>query len=102
MEENPAELDTILKEVGKQKYTADLSTFNYNALAQSIIHESFWVIQLEPMGFEDEAGNEVDPAHAHNSKGVKPTFIIYCYDEKGSYRITQEVKGLPDSQTILQ
>jgi len=85
---------------GKPKI--DFSTYDYQALAPTIVHESFWVIQLESMGFVDQAGRSVDPYQAGGSFGIRPTFIIYCYDDKGAYRLTHECTGLPDSKTILQ
>jgi hypothetical protein len=80
----------------------DLDTYDYNALSPTITAEREWVIQLESMGFVDGAGNPVDPDGAHSSTGVQPTFILYCYDDTGAYRITHECTGLPDSKTILQ
>lgn len=86
-------------EVGKPKI--DFSTYDYQALAPTIVHESVWMIQLESMVFVDEAGRPVDPYRASGSSGIRPTFIVYCYDDKGAYRLTHECTGLPDSKTIL-
>jgi len=105
MEENPSEMDQLMNEVDKHGIGSpkvDLDTYDYNALSQTITDEKEWVIQLESMGFVDGAGNPVDPDSAHSSTGVQPTFILYCYDDTGAYRITHECIGLPDSKTILQ
>ena len=40
-------------DAGKPKI--NFSTYDYQALAPTIVHESFWVIQLESMGFVDQA-----------------------------------------------
>ncbi|KAF8162969.1 hypothetical protein B0H34DRAFT_301903 [Crassisporium funariophilum] len=104
MEENPSEMSELMGEVDKLgigKSDTDLSTFNYEALAPTIVHESAWVIQLESMGFVDRNGKPVDPDQASGSTGVRPTFMLYCYDEKGSYRLTRECVGLPEANTIL-
>jgi hypothetical protein len=105
MEENPSEMNQLMNEVDKHGIGSpkvDLDTYDYNALSQTITSEKEWVIQLESMGLVDGAGNPVDPDSAHSSTGVQPTFILYCYDDTGAYRITHECIGLPDSKTILQ
>lgn len=105
MEEHPDEMTTFMKEVEKNdigKPKIDLTKVDFNKLASTIVHQSFWVVQLEAMGYVDRAGNEVHPDRAHSSTGIKPTFMLYCYDEQGAYRITHEIVGLPDSKTILQ
>ena len=102
MEENPSEMDQLMNEVDQRGIgipKIDLETYDYNALSRTIKPETEWVIQLESMGFVDSAGNSVDPDHAHSSTGIQPTFILYCYDDTGAYRLTHECIGLPDSKT---
>ena len=105
MENNPSEMDQLMGEVDKHGIGSpkvDLDTYDYNALSPTIEAEKEWVFQLESMGFVDGSGNPVDPDGAHSSTGIQPTFILYCYDDTGAYRITHECIGLPDSKTILQ
>lgn len=105
MEENPSEMEQLMNEVDKHEIGSpkvDLEIYNYSALARTIKTDAEWVIQLESMGFVDGSGNPVDPDGAHSSTGVQPTFILYCYDDTGAYRITHECIGLPDSKTVLQ
>lgn len=104
MEKHPTDMNELLTEfdkleVGKPKI--NFSTYDYQALVPTIVYESFWVIQLESMGFVDEAGRPVDPYQARGSSKIRPTFIVYCYDDKGAYRLTHGCTGLPDSKTIL-
>jgi len=105
MQDHPDEMEKLLTESEKNnvgKLTVDLTKYDYQALARTIVHESFWVIQLEHMGFVDRNRREVDPARAHTSTGVKPAFMIYCYDDQNRYRVTKDCKGLPDSKTVLE
>jgi len=105
MEGNPSEMDQLMNEVDKHGIGSpkvDLDTYDYNALSPTIEAEKEWVFQLESMGFVDDSGNPVDPDSAHSSTGIQPTFILYCYDDTGAYRITHECIGLPNSKAILQ
>jgi hypothetical protein len=54
------------------------------------------------MGLVDSADELVDAARSSSAHGVRPSFMIYCYDEKGCCRLTQDCIGRPDSNNILQ
>jgi len=104
MEEHPDEMSKYMEEYdrsGLGESKINLETYDYKALAPKIVHESFWVLQLESMGFVDRNGNEVDPVKAHSTPGIRPIFMIYCYDDQGGFRLTQQCTGLPDSDTVL-
>lgn len=75
-----------------QKPALNLDTFDYAGLTPGKELESFWVIQLR------HAGND-GPDH---EPGTKPMFIVFCYDDKGSYRIVQEVTGIPNVKLVLE
>ncbi|KAF9009361.1 hypothetical protein BDQ17DRAFT_1421550 [Cyathus striatus] len=106
MSQNPSQMEDVMAQMntmGLDDSIEDLSKFNYTSLASNIVHESFWVVQLENMGMVDKSGNVVDPADIEKSPaGLRPSFIIYVYDDKGSYRVTHDCIGLPDSKTVLQ
>lgn len=105
MVEHPTEMSEFMAEYSKienGKPKLDLSKYNFNALATSIVHESFWVVQLEHMRYDDRAGDSVGPDEVNSTVGVKPVFMIYCYDEQGGYRITNECTGLPHSKAVLE
>ncbi|KDR73474.1 hypothetical protein GALMADRAFT_612005 [Galerina marginata CBS 339.88] len=105
MEQNPSAMAEFMSDYDKSGAgipKVDLTTYDYNALASTIVHESLWVIQLESMGFVDKNGSPIDPHKAHSSSGVQPTFMIYCYDDKGKYRVMDETVGLPNSKTVLE
>jgi hypothetical protein len=80
----------------------DLSGYDFTSLARTIKHESFWVFQLKFMGHVDSLGRSLEVGEASSASGVRPTFMIYCIDERGSIRTVQESVGLPDSRTLLQ
>lgn len=105
MSQNPSEMETLMGQVEATdigKTDVDFSSYEFTSLASTIEHESFWVLQLESMGMVDAAGRAVDPSEGHSSTGLRPIFMIYCYETNGMYRLTQETTGLPDSKTVLQ
>lgn len=94
MEEHPDEMNEFMAEYSKSeasKPKLDLSKYNYNALTASIAPDSFWVVQLEHMRYVDKSGN-TDPDKVNSTVGAKPVFTIYCYDEKGHYRIMDKLQ----------
>ncbi|KII85079.1 hypothetical protein PLICRDRAFT_330928 [Plicaturopsis crispa FD-325 SS-3] len=105
MTNNPAEMEELVSQMNglkTQEGSVDLASYDYASLAKTIKHESFWVVQLEHMGFTDSSGAPVDPSMAGSSSNVRQLFIIYVYDEKGGFRLTQDCTGLPDSDLLLQ
>lgn len=106
MEQNPDEMEEIMNKLDQfglgNRPSAELETYDYRALGPTIVHESFWVLQLESMGFVDKDGKALDPVRAGSTSGARQTFVIYCYDEGGSFRITKECVGLPNSKTVLE
>lgn len=103
MAEHPAELENLTAEMDRLGLgdDADLSSFDFASLAKTIKHESSWVIQLETMDMVDASGNAVDPSQTH-LPGLRPSFMIYCYDDKTRYRVTDNCIGLPSSDTVLK
>ncbi|CAA7267660.1 unnamed protein product [Cyclocybe aegerita] len=102
---NDAELNELVATIGRldlNKPKVDLETYDYKALRSTIKHLSSWVIQLENTGFVDANGQPIEPDQAQNTSGVRPTFAIYCYDDKTAYRITSQCVGLPDSNFVLE
>ena len=105
MEQHPEEVEDLVEKVTKlsvNRSNVDLKTYNYNDLAKSIVHESMFTLQLEHFGYVDRSGNAVEPSQAQNSTSIRPTFVLYCYDESGSYRVHEECIGLPSSDKVLE
>ncbi|KAF5387082.1 hypothetical protein D9615_001803 [Tricholomella constricta] len=105
MAQNPEEMDTVMKSMEDLRLDdkdIDLSQYDFASLAPKVRHESFWVLQLEHMGMVDASGRPVDPSKAHATAGARPTFMVYCYDDRRSFRMTQECNGIPTSATVLQ
>ncbi|KAF8061481.1 hypothetical protein FPV67DRAFT_281733 [Lyophyllum atratum] len=105
MSKNPDEMETLIKSTENldlDKKDEDLSRYDFASLAPKIRHESFWVLQLEHMGTVDASGRPLSSSAAHNTPGSRPTFMIYCYDDRESFRLTQECDTLPTSATVLQ
>lgn len=106
MSQNPDEMEALLGAAGDLDSSLkdiDVTGYDFNALAPAIKHESFWVLQLESMGMVDASGKAItDTKNAHLIEGAQPSFIIYCYDDKNSYRATREFIGLPKSSSVLQ
>ncbi|PPR04978.1 hypothetical protein CVT24_010436 [Panaeolus cyanescens] len=105
MEENPSEMEKLYQQLHKLNVDptdSDLDSFNYSELKSTIAHESFWVLQIEPMGYVDAAGKPVEDDSAIHKPGVKPTFVLYCYDDAGKYRVTSDCVGLPSADLVLK
>ncbi|KAF4608780.1 hypothetical protein EYR40_001127 [Pleurotus pulmonarius] len=105
MSTHPEEMEKLLTQADAAKIgdtNVDLAGFDYASLGRTIAHESFWVIQIENMGFVDATGKPLDAEAARTTPGATPTFIIYCYDDGESHRFMQDVDGLPTTETILQ
>lgn len=89
---DPSKLGPLADQLkGLRKPAPNLDTFEYAALTPGKQWESFWVIQLGHLG---NNGPDHQP-------GTKPVFMVYCYDNMGSNRITQEVTGLPNAKMML-
>lgn len=105
MEQNPDDMQNILQTIDSMQSSrpqVDLKTYDYQALGKTIVDKSFWVLQLEALGHVDSTGKAVDPSRLHTTTGTRPTFMLYCYDEKARYRISHQCIGLPDSDTVLE
>lgn len=106
MSQHPEEMDALLTAMGDLDNSLkdiDVTGYDFNALASTIKHESFWVLQLENMGMVDASGRTInDPASANSIEGAQPAFVIYCYDGDNTYRATHHCVGLPKSRTVLQ
>jgi len=105
MSRNPSQMEELVTQVdnlatGRQN--VNLSMYDFASLAGTIKYESFWVVQLEHMGMVDRSNQAIDPSKESTTSGIRSSFMIYCYDDKGTYRTTQECVGLPDSNTLLQ
>lgn len=107
MSENPEEMENLLKHTEHlsgldDSENMDLSNHDFAALARTIVPKSFMVLQIENDGVVDLEGRSVDPNAQPKSAVLRPAFAIWCYDERGSYRILKNCIGLPDSETVLQ
>lgn len=105
MAQNPSDMDGLMASMtglAVENEKVDLSTYDFAALAPTIVHESAWVIQLEHMGMVDESGHPVDDSTIHTTPGLRPSFMIYCYDDKGIYRATHPCDDLPTSSMLLR
>lgn len=105
MYERPSEMENFISQMsalGIGKNDANLSTFDLTSLKRTIKDEFFWVVQLEHAGMVDQSRADVNPSKASGIGGVRATFMIYCYDDKGCFRIMQDGAGLPDSNTVHQ
>ena len=90
---DPSELGPLTDQLmGLQKPAPNLDTFDYAALTPGKEWDSFWVIQLGHLG---NNGPDHQP-------GTKPVFMVYCDDNKGAHRITQEVTGLLNAKSMLE
>ncbi|KAL1741699.1 hypothetical protein HDZ31DRAFT_44842 [Schizophyllum fasciatum] len=81
----------------------DLDNFDYTALKDKIVKQSFWVVQLEngPV-IHPSTRKPLPPDVAPTVPGAIPLFTIYCYDDQSCFRITQEVEGLPKREDLLR
>ncbi|TFK42924.1 hypothetical protein BDQ12DRAFT_696320 [Crucibulum laeve] len=106
MSQNPSEMEGLVSQMDSLGVASDpnvdLTGYDFASLGYNIKSESFWVLQLESMGMVDATGQSISPDAAHYSAGTRPVFMIYCYDERGRYRITHESIDLPDSKIVLQ
>lgn len=104
MSQNPTEMENLMTAMSSLDDTQeiDASSYDFAALASTIKHESFWVLQLENLGPVDASGKPADTPTSQNADVIQPSFIIYCYDDRETYRVTHECVGLPTSSTVLQ
>ncbi|GLB35307.1 hypothetical protein LshimejAT787_0208720 [Lyophyllum shimeji] len=105
MSENPEDLETVMKSMEHldlDKKGEGLSGYDFASLGPKIRHESFWVLQLEHTGILDASGRSTSTSAAHSTPGARPTFMIYCYDDHETFRVTQQCDSLPTSATVLQ
>ncbi|KAG6909441.1 hypothetical protein DXG01_000426 [Tephrocybe rancida] len=106
MSEHPDDMETLMASTSTLGLSdgadEDLSGYDYASLARTIRHESFWVLQLEHLGSVDSAGRPIPDEKAHLMKGARHTFMVYCYDDREQFRVTQECEGLPTADVVLQ
>jgi len=105
MSQNSDEMDSVMKSMDHlnlDQKDMDFSEYDFASLGPKIRHESFWVLQLEHTGMVDASGRPLFSSVAHNTPGSRPTFMIYCYDDREAFRVTQECDSLPTSATVLQ
>jgi hypothetical protein len=111
MEENPDDMEKIMAETSRQNaetsaQAANLSNYNWKALGgKKIRDKSFWVLQMETMDYMvTPSGKMVDvkSKEALSTPGALPVFQLYCYDDQGIFRFTEESTGLPDSKKVLE
>jgi len=102
MEDNPSmeKKSSQFSDVPGKK--TDVYNFDYKALGSNIQSESFWVFQLDSTGFVDIHGKAVDHSKVRGTPGVRPVYVLYCYERNGPVRFSQECTGLPETATILQ
>lgn len=102
---NPSEMNDLMastESLDRDNKIVDLSKYDFASLAPTIKHESAWVLQLEHMGMVDASGRPIDSSGAHTATGSRLSFMVYCYDDKGTYRAAQDCIGLPTSAVLLQ
>jgi hypothetical protein len=104
MASHPDDMELVTSMMDKASDSApsvDLEQFDYASLAKTIQPKSFWVIQLESMGVVDSTGRMVKEGKEHSTPGARPTFTIYCYDDKHTFRVMQQCDGLPNADDVL-
>ncbi|KAJ8515517.1 hypothetical protein ONZ45_g7062 [Pleurotus djamor] len=101
---HPDEMEKVMAQMDKRDASIDgqIDNFDFGSLENTIVHESFWVVQMETMGFVDPAGKSVHPDLVHSTPGAKPTCVLYCYDDKEKHRNVENIVGLPTSDVLLQ
>lgn len=70
MSQHPEEMDNLLTAAGDLDASLkdiDVTSYDFNALAPTIKHESFWVLQLENMGMVDASGRTIHDSSSANS-----------------------------------
>ncbi|TRM61720.1 hypothetical protein BD626DRAFT_570435 [Schizophyllum amplum] len=106
MSEHPDAMEKLAKNMSKLEAntSVDLETFNYVSLKSTIRKRSFWVLQLHsgPVVSPSEPHKALSHSEASRVPGAKPTFSIYCYDDKGIFRSTEDFIGLPTSKQVLE
>jgi hypothetical protein len=104
MSENSSEMEAIMSAMDSSSAfssSVDLNTFDYTKLKNTIRRNSLWVMQLENLGIVDQKGKPVPEGSEHTTPAAQPAFSIYCYNNKGVFRIMHECKGLPMADDLL-
>ncbi|KAI0363201.1 hypothetical protein BV20DRAFT_1031704 [Pilatotrama ljubarskyi] len=98
--QDPSMVEALLDAVSNAQASrqVDLATFDYASVP--IKKDSFWVVQLLHMGFQDRNGRAADEYFP----GSEPAFQIMIYDDKNSYRAAEmnPEPGLPSSEFVLR
>ncbi|KAI4518277.1 hypothetical protein K525DRAFT_208944 [Schizophyllum commune Loenen D] len=80
----------------------DLDKYDYESLKATVKPQTIWVVQLERGPVLDPKTRQPLPLDdIPNTPGAVPTFTLYVYDEKGSFRATHDVEHLPQPADLL-
>ncbi|KAI0693695.1 hypothetical protein C8T65DRAFT_63286 [Cerioporus squamosus] len=98
--QDPSVLENLVNAVASAESSrqVDLEKFDYAGLR--VKPKSVWVVQLAHMGYQDPVSGRVSDSE---SPGSQPTFQIFVYDERGTYRAMEGSgqPGLPSSDFLL-
>ncbi|KAI0080448.1 hypothetical protein K474DRAFT_1615593 [Panus rudis PR-1116 ss-1] len=95
--DDPEKVANLLDAIDRMKSTTpDLSSFDFKAVP--VTRRSFWVLQLQPIGFQTRNGTFSD----EYADGAQPVFQVVIYDERGSFRVADaSPPGMPSSAFLL-
>ncbi|CAL1709540.1 unnamed protein product [Somion occarium] len=89
-------IEALLSAIGTVN-NPDITNFNFSSVP--VKTESFWVLQLMPMGFQGQNGHFSEDYF----DGGLPVFQIMIYDERSAHRVAEPTPepGLPASNFLL-
>ncbi|TFY57948.1 hypothetical protein EVJ58_g6718 [Rhodofomes roseus] len=96
--QDPADVEALFSAATGSKPSEDqLSDFDYKSVP--VRRDSFWVMQLTPMGFQ---GEDTKDYRDEYFPGSKPVFSVIIYDDRTSY-LAQEMAppGMPSSDFLI-
>lgn len=100
--EDMERMTTMIQKAEEATPAVNLESFDYAGLKKTIIHETFWVVQLDHIGTVDAQGKSIDPGKEATTPGARQMWEIYIYDEKSTFRAMHECKGLPTESDLLK
>ena len=104
MMKHPEKMEKLVGEMQKLKTSTgvDLDKYDYESLKATVKPQTIWVVQLERGPVLDPKTRQPLPLDdIPNTPGAVPTFTLYVYDEKGSFRATHDVEHLPQPADLL-
>ncbi|TFK82260.1 hypothetical protein K466DRAFT_530642 [Polyporus arcularius HHB13444] len=97
--QDPSVLENLVNAVASAESSRQVDLENFDYASLPVKRNATWVVQLVHMGYQDATGRMSDS----DSPGSRPTFQVFVYDERGTYRAADGSgqPGLPSSDFLL-